>query len=422
MLKIAYLANQFPSPVEPYVTEEIDELRRRGVEVLAGTVWKPKRQLAEGSSQSESVSILALEPIRLIVLFQAICLLIRRWKRISRFVKRALVQGKESPSRRLKAILHTLLGAYYAVLLQKHDVDHVHVHHGYFGSWIGMVAASLLGIEFSLTLHGSDLLIHDAYLDTKLKNCRFCITISDYNRSYMSKRFPEVDRQKIIVSRLGVDTKAKMAIPFLHRRTKRGEFNMLSAGRLHVVKNHAFLILACARLRDVGVSFKCSIAGAGPELKRLETLIQENRLQECVKLVGHVVHSDIDFLYRSADLFVMTSISEGIPLVLMEAMTRGTIVLAPDITGIPELVIPGKTGFLYQPGNLEDFVHRILFLQKLLDEDPSQNRLPWIRHAGEAQVRNNFSRSNNLWRFGATFVKQVLGTGTELGRAHSLLQ
>ena len=395
MLKIAYLANQFPSPVEPYVTEEIDELRRRGVEVLAGTVWKPKRQLAEGSSQSESVSILALEPIRLIVLFQAICLLIRRWKRISRFVKRALVQGKESPSRRLKAILHTLLGAYYAVLLQKHDVDHVHVHHGYFGSWIGMVAASLLGIEFSLTLHGSDLLIHDAYLDTKLKNCRFCITISDYNRSYMSKRFPEVDRQKIIVSRLGVDTKAKMAIPFLYRRTKRGEFNMLSAGRLHVVKNHACLILACARLRDVGVSFKCSIAGAGPELKRLETLIQENRLQECVKLVGHVVHSDIDFLYRSADLFVMTSISEG---------------------------IPGKTGFLYQPGNLVDFVHRILFLQKLLDEDPSQNRLPWIRHAGEAQVRNNFSRSNNLWRFGATFVKQVLGTGTELGRAHSLLQ
>ena len=48
--------------------------------------------------------------------------------------------------------------------------------------------------------------------------------------------------------------------------------------------------------------------------------------------------------------------AKGIPLVLMEAMVRGRIVLAPAITGIPEIVVAGKTGFLYAPGALEDFV------------------------------------------------------------------
>jgi glycosyltransferase involved in cell wall biosynthesis len=231
-----------------------------------------------------------------------------------------------------------------------------------------------------------------------------------------------VDQQKIIVSRLGVGTKSNMAIPFLYRQTRKGKFNILAVGRLHVVKNHAFLIQACARLRDEGLSFECSIAGSGPELKNLETLIRKNRLQKCVRLLGHVVHSDLDFLYRSADLFVMTSLSEGIPLVLMEAMACGTIVLAPAITGIPELVNPGKTGFLYQPGNPADFVQRLLFLQKLVDANASKNRLHWIRHAGKAQVRNNFNRSDNLRRFGATFMKQLTGAGMELGHANSILQ
>ena len=66
----------------------------------------------------------------------------------------------------------------------------------------------------------------------------------------------------------------------------------------------------------------------------------------------------MDALYRHADVAVLTSRSEGIPLVLMEAMARGRIVLAPAITGVPELVIPGKTGFLYAAGTLKDLVPR----------------------------------------------------------------
>ena len=134
--------------------------------------------------------ILCLQPVRVLTLLRALGFAVRRWERIAGLVTRMLLQGRESPKRRLKALLHTWLGAYYAVLLQERGVDHIHVHHGYFGSWIAMVAARLLGVSFSLTLHGSDLLLNGAYLDTKLKDCRFCVTISEYNRRQILEHFP----------------------------------------------------------------------------------------------------------------------------------------------------------------------------------------------------------------------------------------
>ncbi|MGB8915779.1 MAG: glycosyltransferase [Candidatus Sulfotelmatobacter sp.] len=409
MLTVAYLANQFPAAVEPYVGEEIQELRRRGVKVVAGSVRRADWARLGQLNPFAATEILCLEPLRVLNLLRAVGLALRRWERIADLVKRTLLAGKESPKRRLKALLHTGLGVYYAVLLRDRGVDHIHVHHGYFGSWIGMVAARLLGVSFSLTLHGSDLLVHGAYLDAKLKSCRFCMTISEYNRRYILEHFPGVDAGKIVVSRLGVDAAAPA--DFQGRvppRTCR-VLTLVSVGRLHTVKDHAFLVRACARLRDRGVDFECLVAGEGPERRRLESLIHENRLEGRLTLLGHVGGSQMDSLYRRADVVVLTSRSEGIPLVLMEAMIRGRLVLAPAITGVPEIVIPGKTGFLYAPGDLEDFVARILFLNILMrsEDRHAASRLDWIRHAARAQVLHNFNRRKNLTQFGDRFLQLI---------------
>jgi colanic acid/amylovoran biosynthesis glycosyltransferase len=407
VVTVAYLANQFPAAVEPYVGEEIQELRLRGVQVIAGSVRRQDE--ARSASGETDPEILCLQPVRVLTLLRALGLAVRRWERIARLVTRVLAQGKESPRRRLNALLHTWLGAYYAVLLQERGVGHIHAHHGYFGSWIAMVAARLLGASFSLTLHGSDLLLDGAYLDTKLKDCQFCVTISEYNRRHILERFPDIDPRKIIVSRLGVDV-PKHAEP--SRRAIRGAhraLTLLAVGRLHAVKDHAFLVRACARLRDHGLDFECAIAGEGPERQRLELLIREKRLQDRVTLLGHVARQQMDSLYRRADVVVLTSRSEGIPLVLMEAMAWGGIVLAPAITGIPEIVIPGKTGYLYAPGELQDLVARILFLQKLMrgEDGNGVSRLDWIRHAAQVQVFHNFSRKKNLIHFGNRFLQLI---------------
>jgi colanic acid/amylovoran biosynthesis glycosyltransferase len=424
VLTVAYLANQFPSAVEPYVGEEIEELRRRGVEVIPGSVRRADAAQCGLGGAAIEPEILCLRPVRVVTVLRAVGLVLRRWKRIAGLVKRVVLRGKESPKLRLKAMVHTLLGAYYAVQLRGRGVDHVHVHHGYFGSWIGMVAARLLGVGFSLTLHGSDLLLNGAYLDAKLENCRFCVTISEYNRRYILEHFPRIDSRKILVSRLGVEVRVQADC------SRRGDWgthrtlSLLAVGRLHAVKDHAFLVRACARLRDCWLDFECVIAGEGPERRRLETLIREKRLQDQITLLGQVARPEMNSLYQRTDVVVLTSRSEGIPLVLMEAMTRGRIVLAPAITGIPEIVIPGKTGFLYAPGVPQDLVAKILLLQRLIYEEDRNavSRLDWIRHAARVQVFHNFSRRKNLTIFGDRFLK-LIATGdlTDQGFSNQVL-
>ena len=84
-----------------------------------------------------------------------------------------------------------LAGGIPCVLLRHRRIRHIHVHHGYFSSWVGMVGAKLLGASFSMTLHGSDLLVRANFLDIKIQHCKFCITISDFNRDYILKNYGE---------------------------------------------------------------------------------------------------------------------------------------------------------------------------------------------------------------------------------------
>ena len=433
VLTVAYFANQFPSAVEPYVGEEIQELRRRGVCVVAGSVRRPAALQEEETAPNETcVPEIVLQPLRVIVLWQALLLSVRRWNRISPLLGRVIFRGPEGPLERAKALLHTWMGACYAVQLEGRGIEHIHVHHGYFGSWIAMVAARLLNVGFSITLHGSDLLLRAAYLDAELAACTFCLTVSEYNRRYILEHYPAAEPQKVVVSRLGVEVSERPDSFPAGYETRAAEFSLLAVGRLCAVKDHAFLLRACAHLRARDVQFECALAGDGPERRRLQSLIRKYGLDQQVTLLGHVPHKQMDSLYERADVVVLTSRSEGIPLVLMEAMARGKIVLAPAITGVPELVIPGKTGFLYEAGSLDDLLDRLLFIQSLiqaqnhphLHPDPrnTASQLNWIRHAARVQVRHNFNRKKNLESFAGLFLQRVGAQPESLPHENFVLQ
>jgi len=122
-------------------------------------------------------------------------------------------------------------------------------------------------------------------------------------------------------------------------------------------------------------------------------MIRDLDLQDEIHLLGHLSRHQLDVCYGAADVVVLTSRSEGIPLVLMEAMARGIPVLAPTITGIPELVLDGKNGFLYRPGSLEDFVARIGLVQR------SESALGPLRRAARQYVLQHFNREKNLAAF-----------------------
>jgi len=395
VLTIAYLSNEFPVSVEPYVGQEIQELRKRGVNVVACSIRRSSGTV--GTAPASAGETLYLEPMRMGQLLRAGWLCLRNAMLLGDLFLRPLIRGRESPSRRLRAVLHTWLGAYCALSLQERGITHLHVHHGYFASWVAMVAARLLGINFSMTLHGSDLLLHAAYLDTKLKHCSFCTTISEFNRRYILAHYPDADPAKVAICRMGVE--ASRAIPTPRVAPER--VVMLAVGRLHAVKDHAFLIRACKIVKERGLEFLCIIAGEGPQRAALQRLICGLELRSQVRLLGHCSRAELDDLYSMSDLVVLTSRSEGIPLVLMEAMVRGKVVLAPGITGIPELVLDGKTGFLYKPGSLDDFVAKVEMIRQ------AQSNLLTIRCAARQHVEQHFNQKKNVAAFVDVFLDRL---------------
>jgi glycosyltransferase involved in cell wall biosynthesis len=163
--------------------------------------------------------------------------------------------------------------------------------------------------------------------------------------------------------------------------------------RLHPIKNQAFLVDACAKLKARGVRILCLIAGEGPERAHLQRQIHGLGLEGQVKLLGHVPHEGVIRLLGAADLFALTSHSEGIPVAAMEAMAHGVPVLAPDMTGIPELVIDGKTGFLYRPGSLDSFIDRLEFIQN------SFHALGPMRMAAHRHIAQHFNQQATLREF-----------------------
>jgi colanic acid/amylovoran biosynthesis glycosyltransferase len=298
----------------------------------------------------------------------------------------------------LRTLVHTWLGAYLAVTLRKDQITHIHIHHGYFSSWAGMVAARFLGARFSMTLHGSDLLVRADYLDCKLKHCRFCVTVSEFNRGYIRDRYPELDCGKILVHRLGVD------LDFWrppHEVKCGSPLSILTVGRLHPIKDHEFLISACHELKALNVPFRCMIAGEGEDRGRLQNLIRELDLENEIELCGYVPRERLPFHYSRADVVVLTSHSEGIPQTLMEAMAMERAVLAPEITGIPELICDQQTGFLYRQNSMPDF------LEKLIHIASRKRSLGAVRCQARRLVHLKFNRQRNLNAWADDFIERV---------------
>jgi glycosyltransferase involved in cell wall biosynthesis len=400
------------------VSDEITELRQRGAQVIccSGKRVSPNHlSLAERAFWKETHFFQPLSDGELV---RAAHRLASDRHNLWQLLRPLLWERGTSPPRRIRALGHTLMGAALAEQLAPLDVDHIHAHHGYFASWMALAAARLLGIGFSFTLHGSDLLQRADLLSAKLRACQFCVTVSDFNRQYILRSYPSTPAEKIIVQRLGVDRVLPWPTPTpaseAEVEAEQRRLCLLSVGRLHRVKDYRFLIQACAALRDQGLDFMCWIVGEGPERRALESQIAALGLQERVYLIGHVSRTELQGYYRYADLVVMTSKSEGIPVVLMEAMAHEKLVLAPAITGIPELVEHQRTGFLYQSGSLPDFVSAVSWIQG------HKASLAPIQRAAAASVAASYNRQRNVRAFAEQFLARI--PQSEGNYAHPVLQ
>jgi glycosyltransferase involved in cell wall biosynthesis len=144
------------------------------------------------------------------------------------------------------------------------------------------------------------------------------------------------------------------------RRGRSGPLRVLFVGRLVPEKGLQVLVDAVRALPPGEVEVR--IVGDGPLRAKVGDELREAGLLGSVTLVGALGQDELPAQYEWADVFCMTSFAEGLPVVLMEAMSTGLPVVAPRITGIPELVEDGVTGLLVTPGRADlvrDALHRL---------------------------------------------------------------
>lgn len=122
------------------------------------------------------------------------------------------------------------------------------------------------------------------------------------------------------------------------------EFAIIQVARLNALKDHATAIRTLKRLNDNDVPARLILIGDGEERHQLEQMVAEQQLSKAVVFLG--ARSDIPRLLAAGDAFLLSSISEGIPLTLIEAMGAGIPIVSTDVGGIPEVIEHGKSGLL----------------------------------------------------------------------------
>ena len=123
------------------------------------------------------------------------------------------------------------------------------------------------------------------------------------------------------------------------------------AARLSPEKGHAFLIRAMKLLVDRGHELELRLAGDGPRKEQLTDLAHELGISDRVRFLGFLTEDEVIRELQDADLFVLPSFVEGLPVSAMEAMAIGVPVIATNIAGTSELVEDGRTGLLVRPSD-----------------------------------------------------------------------
>jgi glycosyltransferase involved in cell wall biosynthesis len=169
------------------------------------------------------------------------------------------------------------------------------------------------------------------------------VAVSNDSLKEFRDLFGEYPDMRVIYNPLNSKEVNRQAIAYDPNLPK-GYINVVAVGRLTPVKNYECLVRACSLLKKNGYKFKLKILGTGTEKEKIQTLINALGLNDDVKLIGFV---DNPYPYiKKSDIFVMSSISEGLPTALCEALLLGRPVVVTNCTGCREIVDNGKYGIM----------------------------------------------------------------------------
>lgn len=272
-------------------------------------------------------------------------------------------------------------------LLRHMQADVVHTHE-FVTSVYGGIASRLLRRPHVITMHGGRYYAERAYrrlaLRWSARHSRALVAVSEATAADLVRSLRLApSRVRVIYNGIRYSGGDRTAV---RRELGLGDDEVLivAVGNLYVVKGHIVLLRALARLEDAGAPlprWRLAIAGRGVEEPALRDFASRRGWAERVHLLGF--REDAGDVIAAADVFAMPSLSEGLPLALIEAMFGARAIVASRTGGIPEVVADGSEALLAAPGDDASLAER---LRAVLVSDDLRARL------GEAARRRASSR------------------------------
>ncbi|ADH86439.1 glycosyltransferase family 4 protein [Desulfurivibrio alkaliphilus] len=360
---IAYLTSVYPAPSHTFIRREVEALRAQGIAIDTFSIRRPDAGARLATPDQEALRttdyLLPTGPFEL--LKNHLFALGGRPVAYLSTLRKAL--GHRPPGSRglLWSLFYFAEAIMLAAKLKARGITHLHNHFANSGADVGMLASHFLNIPWSLTLHGSADWAYPAgyLLAEKIKAAAFVACVSNYGRSQAMRISHPAYWRKIFIARCGIELSVFPKSPHGHQRSQ--PLRIVTVGRLSPEKGQLGLIEAFAATRAKGVEAHLRIIGDGPLREQLEAMVSDLDLQDHCILAGQQPEDAVLEELAKADIFVLSSFLEGLPVVLMEALAMQVPVIAPCVAGIPELVLHGDTGLLFNTGDWQDLAEKIAY-------------------------------------------------------------
>lgn len=400
---IAYLTGEYPKVSHTFIQREVLALRKLGMDVRTCSVRRAadkdiNHDQTEELANTFFVLQAAKSPLRLLAALG------RRALRNPGGLLRALRLAWRTRAPGPKAALWQIFYFLEAVVLARHleEIGARHLHNHFVDSscTVAMLTSEMTGIPFSFTLHGPTELFEPALwrLDEKIARAAFSVFISHFARSQgMLFSDPEHwDRMRIVHCGVTPERYGTQA------RKAPGQ-NVLFIGRLAAVKGATLLLDAFAEVLERHPQAHLTLVGDGPDRAGLEAKVGRLGLGARVTFTGYLGQEDVAAQLDKADLLVLPSFAEGVPVVLMEAMASRIPVIASRVAGVQELVEDGVSGRVLPPGDMVSLVEALNGL--LADADLRQR----MGQVGRAKVEAEFDIDGEAAWLSALFSGSLSG-------------
>lgn len=362
-MRIAYLSTDYPAVSHTFIQREIHALESRGIEIVPISLNRaPDSQLLTDTDRADAARTFVVKAASVGVAITLLGIIVRHPVAALRGVRRAFGGTRGDLTRIRKQFLQFLEAMLVWRHCRAHSCDGLHAHFGQVPATVAWFTAAFANdvrsrrggrrFTWTVTIHGwHEFVTEDtSRLADKLEAADGVVCISHFTHSQLMRIAPVSVWPKIEIVRCGLDFDDFV---FRGPRAPIGVPTVVVTARLSAEKGHLVLVGALERLRSRGLDVRARFIGSGPLEADLRAAVADAGVADLVEFVGVLAPSGVAAALHDADVFCLPSFAEGLPVSIMEAMAVGVPVVTTFISGIPELVVNGHTGWVVPAGDAD---------------------------------------------------------------------